>query len=152
MSLRVFLNEKDIDKSLVYIYNNDTFFSAFTGLKDTSLVSDILKTIDEATRVSDLIFAGRTVEMGNSNKSLLSTGTKTLLNILQHPDKCFSVVECGNNALQFIPKITEGYIYWQYPALWYTEDGVCDIDCNDMHFSNFYDFLQYTLVVERGVC
>ncbi|MDE7307768.1 MAG: DUF4869 domain-containing protein [Lachnospiraceae bacterium] len=61
--------------------------------------------IDKAEYTTSLTFLERTNILGNLNKSMLSTETKTLLNIINHPDICFNVAECGNNALQFLPKI-----------------------------------------------
>ena len=98
MPLIVYTNKKDVEdsgKDLIMI--NDLFFDAETVLKNSELVSKILEDIDKAKYNSDLTFIGRTKELGALNKSMLSTGTKTLLNIIQHPDKCFNVCECGNN-------------------------------------------------------
>ena len=84
----------------------------------------------------------RTKELGALNKNMLSTGTKTLLNIIQHPDKCFSVCECGNNALSLLPLITEGSIYWSIPVVAYNGDSACDIICNGKEYKDFYEFLE----------
>lgn len=46
-------------------------------------------------------FYGRTANYGSLRKDYLSSGTKTLLNIISHPDKCFDVCECGGNVLSF---------------------------------------------------
>ena len=70
------------------------------------------------------------------------TSEKTLLNIIQHPDKCFSVCECGNNVLSLLPLITEGNIYWSIPTVAYTGSSNCDIICNGKEYKDFYKFLE----------
>ena len=131
MALTVYTNKNDIEnsgKDLVII--NDLFFDSETVLSNSSLVKKILSDIDKAEYNSDLTFIGRTKELGALNKSMLSTGTKTLLNIIQHPDKCFSVCECGNNVLSLLPLISEGSIYWRVPAVAYSGSSDCSIICN----------------------
>lgn len=80
--------------------------------------------------------------MGALNKSMLSTGAKTLLNIVTHQDKCFNVCECGNNALCLLPLIKDGSIYWEVSAVAYTGDGFCDISYNGKIYTDFYKFLE----------
>lgn len=121
---------------------NDLFFNMETNLEDSEIVRRILKTIDKAEYNSDLTFIGRTKSLGALNKNMLSTGTKTLLNILKHPDKCFDVCECGNNALSLLPLIKEGNVYWECPAVSYSGNGECDIYYNGKHFNDFYSFLE----------
>ena len=143
MALYIYTNKEDIDKSgkdLITI--NDLFFDSETTLKDCKIVKTILLTIDRAKYNSDLTFIGRTKELGALNKSMLSTGTKTLLNVLQHPDKCFDVCECGNNVLSLLPLITEGSIYWSIPTVAYTGKPECDIVCNGKEYKDFYKFLE----------
>lgn len=57
---------------------------------------------------SPATFIGRDPSLGALYKQHLSTGTKTLLNVLNHPDKCFSTIECGYNALTLLMGFTEG--------------------------------------------
>lgn len=143
MALVVYTNKKDVEDSgrdLVMI--NDLFFDFETVLDDSDLVRLILSTIDKASYNSSLTFIGRTKELGALNKNMLSTGTKTLLNIIQHPNKCFSVCECGNNVLSLLPLITEGSIYWSIPVVAYNGDSACDIICNNKEYKNFYEFLE----------
>lgn len=79
--------------------------------------------------------------MGALNKNLLSTGTKTLLNVASHPNVCFDVCECGNNALNLLVSLTEGMVYWKTPAISYIGDGICDIVFHGVRCTNFYEFL-----------
>ncbi len=102
---------------------------------------EILKTVDKAEFNSSQTFVRKTKELGALNKSMLSTGTKTLINIIQHPEICFNVEECGNNALQFITRIYQGIILWQSPFLAYYGNKECDIVYHGKSFNDFYEFL-----------
>jgi hypothetical protein len=73
---------------------------------------------------------------------MLSTGTKTLLNILGHPDICFNVCECGNNALCLLPLIQNGNIYWEMPAVVYDENMVCSIKYRGRVYTDFDSFIE----------
>ena len=105
--------------------------------------------VDMAKYNSDLTFIGRTKELGALNKSMLSTGTKTLLNIIAYPNRCFNVVECGSNAPQFIPRITEGYILWELPVTVCRDRPKCDIDYRGRHYTDFLEFLAQVEREER---
>lgn len=141
MSLVVYKNMEDIPSNLKVIKLNDVFFNTETELSNNEIVKAILSEIDKATINSELTFVGRTKELGALNKNMLSTGTKTLLNILQHPEYCFDVCECGNNALCFLPLIKEGNILWEDISAAYSGNGVCDILYGGKNYSNFYEFL-----------
>lgn len=41
----------------------------------------------------------------------LSTGCKTALNVLYHPDVCFSLIECGSNAVGAICSLRCGNVF-----------------------------------------
>jgi hypothetical protein len=127
-------------KDLILV--NDSFFDTNTVLQDNTLVREVLSKVDKAEYNTDLTFRSRTKEMGALNKNNLSTGTKTILNILEHKDKCFSVSECGNNVLCFIPQIKEGCIYWDIPAVAYTGCPDCDIQYKGKNYTDFYEFLE----------
>ena len=47
----------------------------------------------------------------------LSSGCKTLLNIMKHPDKIVCVDECGPNVLKLIFQIDKIKIYMSRPSL-----------------------------------
>lgn len=141
MSLIIYTEKKYIPHNLKFININDSFFDVYTQLNDDDLCKDILLKIDKAEYNTPLTFLGRTKALGNLNKSMLSTGTKTLLNIINHPDKCFNVAECGNNALQFLPKIQKGNILWEMPAIAYCGTADCDIILNGIQYYNFYKLL-----------
>lgn len=54
----------------------------------------------------------------------LSSGCKTILNIIYFPDKVFSIQGCGNNALDIIYSLENGNVYSDYPAISFMMDKV----------------------------
>lgn len=84
MSLQVY-NKTDPPMSV--IVDNDT------ELDSGDICTGVLKVIDKAVYNSPATFIGRDTSLGALYKQHLSTGTKTLLNVLNHPDKCFSTMQ-----------------------------------------------------------
>ena len=79
----------------------DSYFDTHTYLLTDTLVTGILWAVDKAKYNNKNSFISRVPEIGALNKNYLSSGTKTLLNIINHPDICFSIATCGGNALDF---------------------------------------------------
>lgn len=145
MCLTIYTKKSEIPKEIMFIDYNDLFFES-VNLEDNELTKKILLEIDKAKYNSSLTFIGRDSGIGALNKSNLSTGSKTLLNIVANKDKCFSVSECGQNALALIPYIRDGYILWEVPVLHYLgECEQCDIKIDGKEFKNFDEFLSYIM-------
>lgn len=145
MSLVVYLSKGEVPKGMHYIEENDAYFNGFTTLSGTDFEKKVLKEIDKAEIVNEysVIFIQHR-EFGAFNIENLCTGTKTLLNVYRHPDRCFNVLECGDNALEFLCDIKEGHIVWEYPFInLLRDDETCDIECRGKHFTNIVEFLDY---------
>lgn len=142
--LTIYKKRSDVPKDLRIIDNNDVFFAGLAKIPDTPLVSDILKTIDGAKRISDTMFEGKFVK-GAIYASCLSTGAKTLLNIIQHPNFCFNVIECGLNALDFIAPISllpqNTFILWEHYVAAGLDDPTCNICLDGVVYTNYNDLL-----------
>ena len=152
MSLTVYHTKKEVPQSLTIVRNNDIFFEMNTNIPNTEVAHEILATVDKAKYVSEKTFEGRTKEWGALFKNYLSTGTKTLLNILSNPDKCFDIVECGNNALELLSRIKDGYVLWEYIVVFPDEEEIsCDILYKGNHFTDFYEFLGFADKESRGL-
>lgn len=142
MSLVIYTNVDDVESSgKELIKFNDMFFDIETNLEDTEFTRKVLDAIDKASYNSPFTFTGRTEGLGTLNKNMLSTGAKTLLNIVAHPQKCFDVCECGDNVLSLLPLIPDGSIYWETPVV-VCNDIKCDILCNGKRYTDFYDSLE----------
>ena len=144
MSLTIFTDKNKIPKEMKFINCNDIFFGS-VSLTNSDKEKEILYKIDKAQYNSADTFIGRNKNLGAIYKDKLSTGCKTLLNILYNPDICFNVVECGHNALELLSTLTEGYVYWEFPVLHILDDPDCDIVIDGLHFTKFLDFLGYTM-------
>lgn len=142
MSLNIYINKRDIPVGLKYVNYNDKFFGS-VELKNTKITEYILSEIDNAIYNSKDTFIGRDHELGALNKSLLSTGCKTLLNIISNPNVCFDVIECGQNALKCLTLITQGNILWTHPVLLIDKNSDCDIEINNKKFNYTLDLVNY---------
>lgn len=149
MSLKIYRNvcvESMVCAGAIVIDNNE-FFDSRTSILDDDISRDVLNTVESGIYRSSTTFISRdAIEL---DKSCLSTGTKTLLNIIQHPDICFDVSECGINALQFIPRIRDGIIIWRFPLIPYRGKKDCDIFYRGISYSNLSDFLNVIYKEDR---
>lgn len=143
MSLRIFTNESDIPKDLAskVIIQNDDFFDTQTLLSDKKIVREIISQVDNGSYHSENYFIPRNENIGAISRECLSTGSKTLINIVLHPDYCFDIIECGNNAIQILPLIKNGSILWRKPTAVYSGQEECDVIYKNQKYNNFYDLL-----------
>ena len=88
------------------ITQNDVYFNGAVELTGSKLEAVILHHIDRARYCSSRSFYGISSDTVPVDKNQLSTGTKTLLNVLSSPALCFDLRECGDNALELLPLIT----------------------------------------------
>ena len=54
----------------------------------------------------------------------LSTGCKTVLNVMYFPKKIFCLKECGDNALDVLYHLEQGSVYSDYAVIPFTMDAV----------------------------
>ena len=144
MSLHIYTDKTKVPKDLIIVHDNDSFFEVNTSLKDCDFVRDVITIIDKSEYYDEDTFRS-----GLGNKSLipssnLSTGSKTLINLYSHPDEyCFNLCECGNNALELITKLHQGYALFELPFIAYMlDDESCDIIHDGIHYTNIFDFLE----------
>ena len=83
-----------------WIIKNDLFFNLNTSNEE---ISDnevaLIKQVDDAKLTADKHIE---TKYGLGTIRNLSSGCKTLLNIVKHPDKVVNVEECGPNVLKII--------------------------------------------------
>ena len=88
------INSKD------WILQNDLYFNLNTGNEEMSQKEiDLIWQIDEAKLTPDKHIE---TKYGLGTIRNLSSGCKTLINIVKHPDKVVNVEECGPNVLKII--------------------------------------------------
>ena len=83
-----------------WILQNDLFFNLNTSNEEmTEYEIDLIQQMDDAKLTADKHIE---TKYGLGTIRNLSSGCKTLLNILKHPEKVVCVEECGSNILKVI--------------------------------------------------
>lgn len=108
MAINLYYNTEP-PAGLEVIRYNDIFFDAHTQLRQAPECERILRLVDKARYNSPDTFIGREERLGAIYREHLSTGTKTLMNILYNPDKCFDTLACGDNAVTLLFNFKQGY-------------------------------------------
>lgn len=110
--LNVYLSKESI-RGKKLIECNDAWFNIHNQEYDLSTPENrkILLDVDSATYIRsgfvESNFCGKCV----IRTEQLSTGCKTLLNIMNCKDKVFNIIECGDNVIDMIFELTEGSIF-----------------------------------------
>lgn len=112
---------------------NDVYFNKFTFSNlDINIAREVVKSIDGVILQDNKKFVSK-ITGGEVALDCLSTGCKTVLNVIFNSNKIFSAVECGTNALYYIYKLRTGSIYLDNLLLPSFEDfdvDICVIDKN----------------------
>ncbi len=121
--ITIFKDKKDIPDGKDYIELNDVFFNQTT----VSRIDDKAEAIVEQIEGSRLIGKYKIESKFNSvtlDIDCLSTGCKTVLNVLYFPDKVFCLKECGDNALEVLYSLKDGAVYSDYAVIPFDMDEV----------------------------
>ncbi len=105
-----------------WIIKNDLFFNLNTSneeMSDNEVA--LIKQVDDAKLTPDKHIE---TKYGLGTIRNLSSGCKTLLNIVKHPEKVVCVEECGPNVLKFIFRMDNIKIYMSRPAFAEIPDDV----------------------------
>lgn len=117
--ITIFKNKKDIPQDKEYIELNDIFFNQNTATKLDNRAAKYIQMIDGSELISKYKIRSRFEDI-TLNTDQLSTGCKTVLNVLYFPNKVFCLKECGNNALEILYGFEEGYVYSDYAMISFT--------------------------------
>lgn len=145
MSLHLYRAKESIPDNLQFVLSNDLFFITATCIPDTPLVREELAEVDnvEYHSETDVLLKDSKLLL---QKDDLSTGTKTFLNILQHPQgSCFETCECDDTVMGHIMELNAGHILIDRTVLSLRDkyDNNCDIYVDDRHFTKKTDVLYY---------
>ena len=98
-----------------WIIQNDLYFNLNTCNEEmTERDINLIKQADDAVLTPDKHIQ---TKFGLGTIRNLSSGCKTLLNIIKHPDKVVCVEECGPNVLKIIFEMDNIKIYMSRPTL-----------------------------------
>lgn len=114
--ITIFKNKQDIPENMEYIELNDIFFNQNTVAKLDEEAGSIIEKIDDSKFISRYKIQSR-FDNAILNIDKLSSGCKTVLNVLYYPDKVFCLKECGNNALEILYGFENGYVYSDYELM-----------------------------------
>ncbi len=108
----IYTEKKD---SKDWTLRNDLYFNLYTGNEVMSQNEiNLIQRVDEAKLTSNKRIE---TKYGLGTIRNLSSGCKTLLNIVKHPDKLVRVEECGPNVLKIIFTMDNIKIYMSRPTL-----------------------------------
>lgn len=114
--ITIFKDKKDIPNDMEYIELNDVFFNQNTASKLNDIAIAVVKKIDQSKLIGkykiESKFNGVTLDV-----DCLSTGCKTVLNVMYYPEKVFCLKECGDNALEVLYGLENGAVYSDYAAI-----------------------------------
>lgn len=139
--ITIFKNKKDIPDDMHYVELKDVYFNQNT----VSVLDDRAGAIVEKIDASRLIgkykieskFNGVTLDI-----DCLSTGCKTVLNVLYFPEKVFCLKECGDNALEVLYSLEAGTVYSDYAIIPFDMDKVKVSDQNGTRIISDYEELK----------
>ena len=139
--ITLFKIKKDIPDDMHYVELKDVYFNQNT----VSVLDDRAGAIVEKIDASRLIgkykieskFNGVTLDI-----DCLSTGCKTVLNVLYFPEKVFCLKECGDNALEVLYSLEAGTVYSDYAIIPFDMDKVKVSDKNGTRIISDYEELK----------
>lgn len=114
--LTIYKNIKDIPNDMEYIELNDIFFNQNTVLKLDEKAETIMAQLEDVKQVSQFKIASKFNDV-ILDIDCLSSGCKTVLNIVYFPNKVFSIKECGDNAIELLYQLNQGAVYSDYAVI-----------------------------------
>ena len=133
--------KKAIPKNKELIKINDVYFNKYTSAKLDERAEEIIYRIDSSKMIDQYTISSR-FDGSRLNIDKLSTGCKTVLNIMYNQDKIFDVSECGENALEVIYSLEAGKISCDYPMIAFNMKEVEAVDSSGSHIISDYEALK----------
>lgn len=133
--------KKNIPKNMQLVNLNDIYFNKCTVEMLDERAAEIIKIIDHSDMLNKYTISSRfngTV----LNIDKLSTGCKTVLNIMYNADSIFDICECGDNALDVVYSLSSGNVYCSYPFISFEMKKVNVFDSQGIHEIDSYEELK----------
>lgn len=139
--ITIYKNKKDIPEDMDYVELNDVFFNQNTVSRLDDRANDIVEQIDASKLMGKFKikskFSGVILDVDR-----LSTGCKTVLNVMYFPDKVFCLKECGDNALEILYGLESGAVYSDYAIISFDMEKVKVSDENGVKVVSDYEKLK----------
>lgn len=139
--ITIFKNKNDIPSDMDYVELNDVFFNQNTVSKLDDRANAIVEKIDASKLIGkykiESKFNGVALDI-----DCLSTGCKTVLNVLYFPEKAFCLKECGDNALEVLYELDAGAVYSDYAIIPFDMKDVRVSDQNGIRVISDYEELK----------
>ena len=139
--ITIFKNKNDIPSDMDYVELNDVFFNQNTVSKLDDRANAIVEKIDASKLIGkykiESKFNGVALDI-----DCLSTGCKTVLNVLYFPEKVFCLKECGDNALEVLYELDAGAVYSDYAIIPFDMKDVRVSDQNGIRVISDYEELK----------
>ena len=133
--------ENAIPKNMDLIRFNDLFFNKYTAEKLEERAVNIIYAIDHSKMVDQFSVQSR-FDGSLLNIDKLSSGCKTVLNVMYNEDKVFDIRECGENAVDVIYELGSGNITCSYPLISFEMKKVVAIDKRGSREIDSYESLK----------
>lgn len=114
--ITIYKNKADIPEELELVILNDVYFNKNTVEMLDDCANDIMLKIDSAAMVGKYRFKSKFHKVV-LDIDRLSTGCKTVLNVMYNLDKVFCIKECGENALDILYGLEAGQVYSDFPTI-----------------------------------
>jgi len=139
--LTIYKQKTDIPKDMRYIELNDLFFNQNTVLRLDDKAKELIEQIDGAKMLSKFKIESKFNETV-LDIDCLSTGCKTVLNVLYFPDTVFCMKECGENAVARLYQLEQGHVYSDYAVLPFDMSPVQTVSDSKRHIISDYEDLK----------
>lgn len=114
--ITIYKSKTDIPKVLELVILNDVYFNKNTFEMLDERASNIMREIDGVSMIGKYRIESKFNKVV-LDMDRLSTGCKTVLNVMYNPDKVFCIKECGENALDILYGLESGQVYCDYPTI-----------------------------------
>lgn len=143
--ITIYKNKEDFTNrnfpNIICVDVNDVYFNSITS----QLIDDRARAI--ISKIDGAVLEEKYKIKSKFNDTLLdidklSTGCKTALNVLYNPHVLVNIKECGDNALEVIFGMEDGFIYSDYPMIPFNFEEVKVVDYKGDQIISNYDELK----------
>lgn len=139
--ITIYKKKEDIPPHMQYVELNDLFFNQHTAVCLDDNAAKLIERIDGAKMVSKFKIESKFTDV-ILDVDRLSTGCKTVLNVLYFPQMVFCMKECGENALEQLYHLTQGNVYSEYAVIPFSMEPVRVVCSGEVRIIDDYEDLK----------